>query len=260
MSEGWSSILLATDFGTAASRALSDAALLARTFSAEVKVIHVLAAHEPSSPSIETALERALQALREAGARAEEGTIARGSAAETILQRADARSDVIVIGGGDGSRARFTTGPTAETVARFAHQPVWISHTEQHAHIGRVLCAVDPSPASREALGLAFELSRRFGATLEPVHVWEGPHGREHRLAQLGELLTHAGIDGATLRLVEGRPSDELRKVVVETRADLLVMGRVGTTGLRRVFLGGTAERLLRALPCALLLTSPKAP
>jgi nucleotide-binding universal stress UspA family protein len=37
-------------------------------------------------------------------------------------------------------------------------------------------------------------------------------------------------------------------------------MGRVGAGGLRKVLLGMTAERLLRKLPCGLLLTSPLPP
>ncbi|MEO8063535.1 MAG: universal stress protein [Pseudomonadota bacterium] len=40
-------------------------------------------------------------------------------------------------------------------------------------------------------------------------------------------------------------------------RADLVVMGAVSRSGLKRVFIGNTAERVLNALPCDVLVVKP---
>ena len=39
--------------------------------------------------------------------------------------------------------------------------------------------------------------------------------------------------------------------------ADLVVMGAVARSGLKRVFIGNTAERVLGALPCDVLVIRP---
>jgi universal stress protein E len=39
--------------------------------------------------------------------------------------------------------------------------------------------------------------------------------------------------------------------------ADLVVMGAVSRSGLKRVFIGNTAERVLNDLPCDVLVVKP---
>ena len=52
------------------------------------------------------------------------------------------------------------------------------------------------------------------------------------------------------VHLIEGDPSPELVKLAQRMKAQLVVMGAVSRTGLKRLFIGNTAERLLDALPC----------
>jgi universal stress protein E len=54
-----------------------------------------------------------------------------------------------------------------------------------------------------------------------------------------------------------GRVSDELASVVKRINAAIVVMGAVSRSGLRRVFIGNTAERLLDDLNCDLLVVKP---
>ena len=53
--------------------------------------------------------------------------------------------------------------------------------------------------------------------------------------------------------LVEFAPTDAIVETAKKTKADLIVMGTRGLTGLRHVLLGSVAERTLRLAPCPVL-------
>ena len=50
-----------------------------------------------------------------------------------------------------------------------------------------------------------------------------------------------------------GRASQEIVRVASEEKADVIVMGTHGYTGMAHVLLGSTAERVLRRAPCPVL-------
>jgi hypothetical protein len=49
----------------------------------------------------------------------------------------------------------------------------------------------------------------------------------------------------------------EIPRVAGELHADLVVMGAVSRSGLERVFIGNTAERILDTLQCDVLVVKP---
>jgi nucleotide-binding universal stress UspA family protein len=277
-------ILLATDFGASASVATSDAALLSRLYGAPVDVVHVHPAVPRSATSIarrdqltERRLSECRQALVEHGARAGETRVSEGSAAEALLHAAEALdSTLIVLGAGNRGGPDPLTGATAETVARFARQAVWLARPRGQPGLARALIAVDRSPASREALSFGLDLCDRSVATPTIAHVLEHADWEPGRDTSAGVLAAHQAraddelqaflrsaspADTAGLvRLEWGAPTDVLRRLAREEKSDVVIVGRTGLGGLRRVFLGGTAERLLRSLPSSLLLTSPAGP
>lgn len=50
-----------------------------------------------------------------------------------------------------------------------------------------------------------------------------------------------------------GVPFEEIVKIAGEERADMIVMGTHGRSGLNRVLLGSVAERVIRLAPCPVL-------
>jgi len=50
-----------------------------------------------------------------------------------------------------------------------------------------------------------------------------------------------------------GRPYFEIAEVAREVKAGLIVLTTHGYTGIKRVLLGGTAERIVRHAPCPVL-------
>ncbi len=63
--------------------------------------------------------------------------------------------------------------------------------------------------------------------------------------------------DKHQIHLVRGDPGILLPKMVEEKQIDLIVMGTVVRTGIPGLFIGCTAESVLRQVNCALLTVKP---
>jgi universal stress protein E len=79
---------------------------------------------------------------------------------------------------------------------------------------------------------------------------------QEHRSAMAKFLDTHAVLGGRS-HLYEGLAHECLQKAAKEHAADFVVMGAVARRGLKRLFIGSTAERVLDRLPCDLVIIKP---
>lgn len=58
--------------------------------------------------------------------------------------------------------------------------------------------------------------------------------------------------------LLEGVPYDRIARVARSKRADLIVMGTHGRSGLSKFFLGSVAERVIALAPCPVLTVRGK--
>ena len=138
-----------------------------------------------------------------------------------------------------------------------------------------VLAAVDPlnehdKPAALDERIYTFaaELARKLRGHLHVVHSYGTPLGAElppgavkliadeHRAAMKRFLDTHAALEGQP-HLYEGAAHECLQQAAKEHAADFVVMGAVARRGLKRLFIGSTAERVLDRLPCDLVIIKP---
>jgi universal stress protein E len=138
-----------------------------------------------------------------------------------------------------------------------------------------VLAAVDPlnqhdKPAALDERIYTFaaELARTLRGHLHVVHSYGAPLGAElppgavkliadeHRAAMKRFLDTHAALEGEP-HLYEGTAHECLQQAAKEHAADFVVMGAVARRGLKRLFIGSTAERVLDRLPCDLVIIKP---
>jgi nucleotide-binding universal stress UspA family protein len=149
--------------------------------------------------------------------------------------------------------------------------------------IGNILVPIDFSKMSIQAIETAKGLAQPFGATIHLVHVhhWQysadfmGPvissgflpvSFEEHRNKQLSEeLKTVANKAGLSPRnqthlRTGASPFHEICKLAQEIPADLIVMPTHGYTGLKHVFLGSTAERVVQHSPCPVFVVRKKRP
>jgi universal stress protein E len=138
-----------------------------------------------------------------------------------------------------------------------------------------VLAAVDPvnehdKPAALDdrIFTFAADLARALRGHLHVMHAYATPLGaelppdvldviaQEHRAAMAKFLDTHAVLGGQS-HLYQGLAHDSLLKAAAEHGADFVVMGAIARRGLKRLFIGSTAERVLDRLPCDLVIIKP---
>ena len=134
-----------------------------------------------------------------------------------------------------------------------------------------VLVATDFGEASYRVLERAIDLAQRYEARLHLVHVWEPPPLVDGALieptvdwgspveqaarARLDEVVDglRSGKLAVTSTLATGVAWEQIIAVAQAQRADLVVLGTEGRTGLLRAVLGSVAERVVRQSPVPVL-------
>ncbi len=140
--------------------------------------------------------------------------------------------------------------------------------------VRRILCPSDFSPASQAAFGKAVELARDNHAELLLLHVrsvmapmigdgsWSPQtyevieqSSRAAAQKQLDRLLAQAKQRGVRTKalLTRGIAHDEIVRTARRRRADMIVMGTHGRTGLPKLFLGSVAGRVVSLAACPVL-------
>jgi nucleotide-binding universal stress UspA family protein len=134
---------------------------------------------------------------------------------------------------------------------------------KQTRRIRKIIVPLDFSSSSESTIDYASIIAERFAATLILVHVIESlPYSVtdtfqivEHRraletlakslLRNLSDDLRARNLVVKT-RLVWGNPSGEILAKVRREKADLIVMGTHGRTGLPHMVMGSVAEKTVR--------------
>jgi nucleotide-binding universal stress UspA family protein len=130
----------------------------------------------------------------------------------------------------------------------------------------RILVPVDFSECSKKALQYAIAFARQFGAELHLLYVEEtypviadlGPVAIQDLPDARGELEElRIGIgEGvqSTATVRTGLPHIVIGEVAAELGIDLIIISTHGRKGLQRMFIGSTAERVVRYAPCPVLI------
>jgi nucleotide-binding universal stress UspA family protein len=137
--------------------------------------------------------------------------------------------------------------------------------------IRRILVPTDFSRLSLIAIPYALAVARQFGAELHLFHVVDTTQFSSKSLllplispAELSRPLLNR-LQGIALKFSpdgrihvmkprEGRAYNEICERAQKVRANLIVIATHGTTGLRHVWLGSTAERVIQHSPCPVLI------
>ena len=77
---------------------------------------------------------------------------------------------------------------------------------------------------------------------------------KELRRSRIKQLTDQYEIAEANLHVDAGMATEYLPRMAAEWHADIVVMGAIARSGLKRVLIGSTAERVLEALPCDVLV------
>jgi nucleotide-binding universal stress UspA family protein len=134
-----------------------------------------------------------------------------------------------------------------------------------------ILVPVDFSDSARKALQYALALGRLFKAEITLLHVapelaedsrvtFTMPELQQEILQDAAQNLRReierAGTAELKLNPVvkKGTPYHEIVETARQMNADLIVIGTHGRTGLKHVFMGSTAERVVRHATCPVLV------
>jgi nucleotide-binding universal stress UspA family protein len=155
--------------------------------------------------------------------------------------------------------------------------PAWIVQPPRgrlHDQPLKVLAALDldsmGSGASAAAvLAHAEALARKKSASLEVISTWRIPHELELRgrmnvtrllkemkkahKKQLESLVSQYRLPRGSVHLIHGDAHEAIATFVEQNRIDLVVLDNAKLTGLKRVFTGTTAEKLLANVTCSVL-------
>ena len=134
----------------------------------------------------------------------------------------------------------------------------------------RILVAHDGSDSGRRALSTAIDLGKRLKAELHMLSVEELPRFP----TTMDEVIEEKAIENhvfksvvtqaqaaakakrvrVKIHVIAGHPVKAIVDFAKRQRSDLLVIGYHGHSALHGALIGGTAERIVRHAPCAVLV------
>lgn len=168
---------------------------------------------------------------------------------------------------------------------RLAPVPVLLVKTRRPYDHPAILAAVDPSHSyskplklDREILGCASRIAEALRGSLHAVFAYEAipvaamasglPLGettealaaatQARARKALARALNGASIPVSRRHLVPQHPIDAIEGAAAKIDCGIVVMGSVSRSGLKRLIIGNTAERVLDDLHCDVLVVKPK--
>lgn len=294
--ENVKNIVVGIDFSPCSLVALRQAVRLAKASRAQVRAIHVIDTLVAVQTADElTALQQQIVAslLDESRAMWKDFSQRAGvpdapfhveinSPTAAIARHArEHKADLVVMGTHGTSPGGRGTGTVASSVVRRSPTRVMLVPDSQEGPFKKVLAAIDFSATSREAFDQALNMAALDGASLHVVYVYSPPW--EHMKARPGSPESTPEFRDAYAGALKqrmsvfcevGRPEGVWAKPefhaiahknhgqgIIDTAkklgADLVVLGTRGTTNIREILLGSTAERVVRDAQCAILAVHP---
>lgn len=243
---------------------------------AEVVVAHAMGPEAGEDPSFiearrteATAHVAALAGDLESVGIASQGVVCRGRPVDVTRTLVDEHEIDLVVCGRTGVNGidKMLLGSTARRLVRELRVPILVVHSAAFAGPRRILCPVDPTEARQAAatevgIRVASNLALASAARVEFLSVAlvtglvpeDLAEVTTHLHGRVEKVLAQHFDQGQRERL--DRHSRVVQAPVVSTavidaarRADLVVLGSAGRTGLARLVLGSVAEDLVERSP-----------
>lgn len=199
---------------------------------------------------------------------------------EILTFAAENRIDLIVMGThGRSAIGRFLVGSVAEKIVRHADCPViTVAHQEEEIFdspgMNRLLVPVDFSEHAKAVLPHAVGFAQRFGASIEFLHVIDQrvypafymteteslimlyPELIDKSLAELKDFTAGSIPENVQIKFTvrEGNPHSEIVHYAAHEDIDLIMMGTHGLSGIEKLLIGSTAEKVVRRAKCPVLV------
>jgi nucleotide-binding universal stress UspA family protein len=263
-------LLVATDRSVFSEGAIIAAVAFAKDCSSKLYIMTVV----ETNPEYETAGAELLQKEKEEAAQYLASLKARVlkeiPSCETIFRHGDSASrlvieeaskikaDMIAVGRrGRRGLEKVLLGSAAAKV--IGHAPCKVLVVPMAAKIGfkNILVATDGSHHATTAATEAIEIAKHTGSRLIVISVVPSEDEREKARGNADEVVRashQAGIYAETIALV-GKPHEVIAATAKSMGADLIVMGAYGKTGLKKLLMGSTTQKVIGLADCAVLVT-----
>ncbi len=150
--------------------------------------------------------------------------------------------------------------------------------TNSEALFKEILIPVDGSRYSLAAVRLAGRLSRIHSSRITIIHVIDTQieeqlcrlkkdecetirrnmqEEAEGLVQDMKRELLELGVDAETM-VLRGTPHEIILDIASKKETDLIVMGKLGRRGIKRILLGSVAERVLEFSTCPVLCVSDR--
>lgn len=163
------------------------------------------------------------------------------------------------------------------TAKTLGNERVLARRPQRVLQLKKILVPVDFSPASKNAFHYAIRFAEEFGAELTVLNVLDpapsmtfmavpGAMGffeedfaaAEKSLRSMVASVRTGTIERPRWKLRSGIASHEIVEAAKEMNVDLIVVATHGYTGWKHFCIGSTAERIVRAAPCPVLVVREK--
>ena len=283
-------ILCPVDFFPASDAAANYAAGLAANYGATVHLLHVITPLTPAAYEYALDLSEVMKSM-EANAREDLNALAgkvkiAGVPAQAEVRIGDVYDEIsyaiddekpdLIVMGTHGRRGvqRWFMGSTTEKLLRHSPVPlVTISATGEKTcaspRFRRILVTTDFSEGTPDALTHAFSVAQENESQVTLLHVLNDVStelsGKYHDSLiggvhkQLNDMIPAEARNWCDIetRVETGVPYRIILRTIEDQKIDLLVMNIHGKGMLDRALLGSTAERVVRAASCPVMLIPP---
>jgi nucleotide-binding universal stress UspA family protein len=208
----------------------------------------------PQTNPVRDALARAEREIRCARGDLEiETTLERGRPASVIIELArQLPADLIVVGHrGAGAWETMLLGSVSAEVVDQAPCPVLVARDDE---LGPIVLADDRSVQARSAESLLLDWPVFEGLPVTVLTVADpGIASVEAECGAVAARLREAGLDAAA-EVRQGDPAPQIIASARAHRANLIIVGTRGQTGVQRLMLGSVARNVLLNAPCSVLV------
>ena len=278
-------ILVAFDGSESGRNALRETLKFAADEHCQVTVVSVIPSYEGDLSALWTnnikssmrkqcdmALSEALNLAQKEGVTIET-VCAEGEIYERIVDLADMGNFDLIVTGKKGMSllGRAFVGSVTARVIGYSRQDVLVVPDGAKIAWKKLLVATDGSVYSEAAAQRVIEISRQYHSTLKALSVVDVTVEFMIRAQEVYESLLAKAKEFTDLirkkALLAGIEADsivrdgEVYKVIIdvakEYQADMIVMGSLGRTGIKRLLMGSTAERVLGNASYPVLIVKP---
>ncbi len=266
-------LLVATDRSSFSEGALREATNVAKRCSSKLCIMTVI----ETNPEYETigaeylqkeeeeALEYLLSLKKEAEAeiRSCEVVIRRGDSPSNLIVREakEKKADMVVIGRrGRKGLAKVLMGSSAAKVIGNAPCNVLVVPRAARIEYRNILVATDGSEHAEAAVSEAIAIAKSCGSRLIVLAAGLTEEEREEAkvyAAEASDMARKAGVTAETMTPT-GRPHDVITETAGGRAVDLIVIGAYGRSGLRKLLMGSTTEKVVGLAGCAVLIVKAR--